>query len=380
MYFSTYVSLLGITSMLVSGGSVSKQGATLYVRAVRGGEEPEVAPDNPYHEPNNSEPGGSGYSDESGSGSSGAGQVVHGTASHSTNPIESSTEEGDDRTELLEKILDAAKDILEQIQDAVSDALNQAATTTVWSITPASTATSSMPSSTSSLAPANNTDVYYAASDLSLPSIDVARELASQSSLRFWSELLTNGEYDMYQNDPVCFYANMESMYSSAASSSASAASTASGETAATITSAPGKRSVSPRQDDVNQTCSEFVPGISMCTPISGSPQWTSSLSTGIETLYGTALPDHLYSVHFATPSVSGQVTATVVSSTSCVGLNGGPGATTSYRELKVSQLSASTTTMPTQSTTPASSGASPARISVLLVSVIPLLALLFVH
>ena len=124
MYFSTYVSLLGITSMLVSGGSLSKQGTTVYVRAVRGGEEPEVAPENPYHEPNDSEPGGSGYSDESGSGQSGAGQVVHGTASHSTNPVESSTEEGDNRTELLEKILDAAKDILEQIQDAVSDAVN----------------------------------------------------------------------------------------------------------------------------------------------------------------------------------------------------------------------------------------------------------------
>ncbi|KAK4545110.1 hypothetical protein LTR36_003661 [Oleoguttula mirabilis] len=357
--------ILGAVHVSVIAASTVRHPLALEARA-RGihpaeGEEPKIVPDNPYSESGDDQPGGTGYRPStsttgdggSDTGESGTAQNVQGTASHSTSPFEDD-EESEEDEDLIEKILDAVKDVLEQIEDAIDNAVqNSTPTTTLISVTAFATSTTSMaPSSTSNATAPNGNGTYNAAYDLSLPSIDMAKELASQGSLSYWSDFLTSNEYGMYKNDPLCFYANIESMYSSA-SASATASTTTSGS-ASTITSAPSKRSVQARQE-ANETCSEFVQGISVCSYISGSPQWSSSISDEVEELYGTALPDHLYSVHFATPSTPAHVTATVVSSTSCPGLNGGAGAMTSYRELKVSQTSASSTVAASPTTTSSS-------------------------
>ncbi|KAK5119219.1 hypothetical protein LTR85_007833 [Meristemomyces frigidus] len=230
------------------------------------GEEPEAAPDNPYSEPGDDQPGGTGYHPSTSDGGSstgesdgGSAQTAEGTSQQDTNPFDNN-EESEENEELIEKILDAVKDVLEQIEDAIESAgQNASPTTTVLSITALATpvTTSGVPSNTSNVTVPGGNGTYNAAYDLGPPSIDVARELAAQGSLSYWSDLFTPGQYDMYRNDPICFYANIESIY------------------------------------------------------ISGSPQWTSSISVSVDELYGTAHPDHLYSVHFATPSPSGSVTAT---------------------------------------------------------------------
>lgn len=214
---------------------------------------------------------------------------------------------------------------------------------------------------------------YNAAYNLGLPSIDMAKELATQGTLSDWSAYFTRNEYDMYKSDPLCFYANVESMYSSA-SASAAASQTSSGS-AATISSAPSKRALQLRQSEANETCSEVAGGLTtICTPIAGSPQYSSDFSSRVSLLYVTALPDDLYSVHFGTPTSTGDVTATAVSSTICTGLDGGAGATTSYMQLKVREASTSnTTSMPTSS--PSSNAVLTARSPFLLLGG-PLLAL----
>lgn len=140
----------------------------------------------------------------------------------------------------------------------------------------------------------------------------------------------------MFVDDPICFYANIESMYLSASSSIAAASST--------ITPSPtqslDRRQIYPSPtDDGATSCTDVYIGrdFQVCSAVAGSPEWTSSQGSLITALWATGLPDQLWSAHFATPTaVSGDVTATATSTTSCAGLDGGEGPVTAYRELKI--------------------------------------------
>lgn len=227
----------------------------------------------------------------------GVGQV-EGTASQSTNPCEN---EGEDDESL--EILETAKEVLDKISDAIQNAQGSTPTTAISpnQFQPTSVAGANVSSSTSNTTMLSGNGSYIAADDPSLPSVDVAEALSAQGGLSNWSELFTYDEYDMYKDQPLCFYVNIVSMYLRAwAGSVASAAS--SGSDAAT-TSTPSNRVLRARQSEADEVCATDDT-LSGCTATSGSPRWSSSLLDSVNELYGTALTDNLYSIHFATPSV----------------------------------------------------------------------------
>ena len=180
----------------------------------------------------------------------------------------------------------------------------------------------------------NATYTFYL--DPRLMSKDVVAEMASSSFNRLstYQDLFTEREYAMFLKDPICFYANIESMYLNASSSVVAAAST---------TTPSPTQSLERRQstDDENTSCVNI--GIrEVCTAVPGSPQWTSSQASEISLLWASALPDQLWSAHFAMPTAaSAEVTATATSTTSCVGLDGGDGPVTRYRELQTRSMDA---------------------------------------
>lgn len=183
-----------------------------------------------------------------------------------------------------------------------------------------------------------NNVTYTFTSDPRLISLDVVAEMSgpTPNRLSFQQDLFTAEEYGMFVDSPVCFYANIEQMYSSAAAEAASASASASDASSST-TSPPPSATDSP-SDEAATSCIDIGIGAPVCTAIAGSPQWTSSQASSISSLWAYQLPDQLWSAHFATPTaVSGEVTATATSTTSCPALDGGDGGpVTSYRELKV--------------------------------------------
>jgi hypothetical protein len=54
---------------------------------------------------------------------------------------------------------------------------------------------------------------YYAAAKLGLPSFDDAQTLLEQSFLANKTYMLTPAEYSMYQETPLCYFANIETLY-----------------------------------------------------------------------------------------------------------------------------------------------------------------------
>jgi hypothetical protein len=270
-----------------------------------------------------------------------------GTAPESTTPFQPGFYERN--KELIEKAVEA----IEQVYDVLSNVIDlaggdddddddgdtekwQATKTLASSIKPTQVASTSdgATNSTANYIISQNNVTYTFFSDPRLMSKDVAAELADPSfpRLRSYQDLLTNQEYSMFLNDPICFYANIESMYLNASAS-------ASAEPEASITPSP-TQSLQRRQstDGENTSCEDLgIAGFSsVCTAVPGSPQWTSSQASSISYLWASQFPDLLWSAHFATPTaVSGEVTATATSTTSCAALDGREGVVTKYRELK---------------------------------------------
>lgn len=159
---------------------------------------------------------------------------------------------------------------------------------------------------------------YYAVLDQWLPSKDVAVDLAARGDLANYSSLLTPAEYQMYQDDPLCYFANIEEMhwyalferYETSPSTSE-------------VTDVPMKRDVQAR---------------------SFSNEDANVLYTK---LFTQVLQEHMSTIHMAEPTATtGSPTAMVVQTTSCPGLSGinnGTGVSTSYRMLEVVQTSAPT-------------------------------------
>jgi hypothetical protein len=269
-----------------------------------------------------------------------------GTAPESTTPFQPGFYERN--KELIEKAVEA----IEQVYDVLSNVIDlaggnddddddtekwQATKTLPSSIKPTQVASTSdgATNSTANYIISQNNVTYTFFSDPRLMSKDVAAEMADPSfpRLRSYQDLLTNQEYTMFLNDPICFYANIESMYLNASAS-------ASAEPEASITPSP-TQSLQRRQstDDENTSCEDLgIAGFSAeCTAVPGSPQWTSSQASSISYLWASQMPDLLWSAHFATPTaVSGEVTATATSTTSCAALDGREGVVTKYRELQI--------------------------------------------
>jgi hypothetical protein len=258
-----------------------------------------------------------------------------GTAPESTTPFLANTNGGN--RELVEKAVEAAGLVFDLLQNVVSlfgdDGDDDDDDDENWR---ASTTTNYILS--------QNNETYTFLSDPRLMSRDVVVELANANAssprLSPNQNLFTPSEYRMYLDDPICFYANIESMYLEAFSSSTTGAS-------ASTTPTP-TQSLQRRQSQADESSSSstscFVMGSNaICPDGPGSPEWTSSQSASVSSLWATELPDQLWSAHFATPATtSGGVTATVTSTTSCSGLNGREGAVTQYRELKFRETSGS--------------------------------------
>lgn len=297
-------------------------------------------PASPYHQSGSARPA---EIDGAGSGAIfGAGSASRGTAVDSTSPFQQRPESSGKNEELLETAIEAAHqvfDLLSQVIDLTSgddDDNDQSRSpygpTAVHpsDIRPTQVASTSdgATNTTASYLLTQNNVTYTFASDPRLLSKDVVIEMAASSPnrLSFQRDLLTAPEYQMFLDDPICFYANVERLYLNASSSSSISL------TSQSTTTSPTQ--LARRQTDC---ASPGVPGIDpVCTAAAGSPEWSSSQASSISLLWASQLPDQLWSAHFATPTaVSGEVTATVTSTTSCGGLDGGEGVVTRVRVLK---------------------------------------------
>ena len=335
------------------------QCATIQERGVpfRGSEVPETPPVRPDFD----SPGSSGYrpitgGDSPGSGSLSGGLAAQGTAPESTAPFQPGLYERN--KELIEKAVEVAGEVFDLLQDVVDLATGGSSSDDSSGPTSSGDINKWQPTSTrsqhtrptavgSTIDGASNTTANYVISqnnvtytylsDPRLMSKDVVAEMSDTSFNRLsgYQDLFTSQEYNMFINDPICFYANIENMYLNASSSIAAAD--------ATITPSPtqslDRRQLGPIDDAESTSCEDVhIAGISqVCSAAPGSPEWTSSQASSISMLWASVLPDQLRSAHFATPTAaSGDVTATATSTTTCDGLDGGEGPVTRYRELKV--------------------------------------------
>jgi hypothetical protein len=289
-----------------------------------------------------------------GTGSSGAaggwvaiGAGGRGTAPESTTPFLANTNGGN--RELVGRAVEAAGLVFDSLQNVVSlvgdgddddddddDVANnwRASTTTglPQALKPTQVASTSdgATNATANYILSQNNETYTFLSDPRLMSKDVVVELANANAssprLKPNQNLFTPSEYRMYLNDPICFYANIESMYLEAFSSSST-------QVSASTTPTP-TQSLQRRQSAADSSSSPGGPG---------SPEPTSSQAASVSSLWATELPDQLWSAHFATPATaSDEATATATSTTSCSGLNGREGPVTQYRELKFRETSGS--------------------------------------
>jgi hypothetical protein len=236
---------------------------------------------------------------------------ANGRAAHHTSPF------GENAKESVQEVAKAA---LDGFRDVV---------TNIWggpapSATPTSTVTSIPTRSLQALlaeATADNADdlTYYAVADLGLPSFDNAQTLLEQGILANWTYMLTPAEYSMYQESPLCYFANIETMYIDASLD----------QPADQTGAEKFKRSDGARQatDDILQR--------------DDSPERDAYLRDMYAEMFEDVLPYHILYMHMAEPTVKGSATAVVVSTTSCAGLDGihnGVGVATSYRKLEVVQ------------------------------------------
>jgi hypothetical protein len=273
-----------------------------------------------------------------------------GTAPESTTPFQPGFYERN--KELIEKAVEVVEHVFDVLQNVIDLAGGnddddtekwQPTSTLAQSLEPtqvSSTSDGALNSTANYIINQDNVTYTFFA-DPRLMSKDVVAEMANSSSNRLssYQDLFTQQEYSMFLDDPICFYANIENMYLNASSSVVAAAS---------ITPSP-TQSLERRQstDDENISCEDpGIPGVGpICTAVPGSPQWTSSQASEISYLWASQMPDLLWSAHFATPTAaSGEVTATATSTTSCVGLDGGEGPVTRYRELQVRSMNAEET------------------------------------
>jgi len=293
-----------------------------------------------------------------GSGASGVGGWAgiaaggRGTALETTTPFQPGFYERN--KELIEKAVEAigqVYDVLSNVIDLAGGNDDEEDDTEKWqptntlpsSIKPTQVASTSdgATNSTANYIISQNNVTYTFFSDPRLMSKDVVAEMADSSSNRLSSyrDLFTQGEYSMFLNDPICFYANIESMYLNASSSAEAEPSTTPSPT----------QSLARRQssDGESTSCEDLgIAGVSqVCTAVPGSPQWTSSQASEISSLWAYQLPDQLWSAHFATPTAaSGEVTATATSTTSCPAFDGREGVVTRYRELQIRSMDAGET------------------------------------
>jgi hypothetical protein len=316
---------------------------------------------------------GSGY--PAAGGFSGIAAGGRGTAPESTTPFLANSNGGGNR-ELAGRAVEAAGQVFDLLQNVVSlfgdgddvgdddnddDTAKWRASTTgpPLALKPTQTASASSSSSASSNATAanyilsQNNETYTFLSDPRLMSKNVVAEMANSSFSRLKSDqdLFTSSEYRMFLEDPICFYANIESMYLEAFSSSSTGAS-ASTTTPAPAQSLQHRQSSADEASESSTSCFVMGPNAAICSGGPGSPEWTSSQAASISSLWATELPDQLWSAHFATPATaSDEVTATATSTTSCSGLNGREGPVTKYRELKMRETSVAATTPTNEST-----------------------------
>ena len=318
---------------------------------------------------------GSGY--PAAGGFSGIAAGGRGTAPESTTPFLANSNGGGNR-ELVGKAVEAAGQVFDLLQNVVSlfgdsddddddddnndDTAKWRASTTgpPLALKPTQTASASSSSSTSSNATAanyilsQNNETYTFLSDPRLMSKDVVAEMASANTsaprLSSNQDLFTSSEYRMFLEDPICFYANIESMYLEAFSSSTTGVSAST--TPTPTQSLQRRQSSADEASESSTSCFVMGPNAAICSGGPGSPEWTSSQAASVSSLWATELPDQLWSAHFATPATaSDEVTATATSTTSCSGLNGREGPVTKYRELKMRETSIAVTTPTNEST-----------------------------
>lgn len=277
-------------------------------------------------------------------------------------------------------------DLLQNVASIVSDSNNDNEDDTKWTpsttslppgIKPTQVASTSDGASnvTANYILSQNNETYTFFSDPRLMSLNVVSEMSNSSFSRLKTEqdLFTSAEYRMFLDDPICFYANIESMYLDAFSSSSSSSTEEDATTTPTQSLQDRQLHVdeSDDSDDVTMCSNVYGPNVP-CSSKSDTPESTSAKSASIASLWATELPDQLWSAHFATPaSSSDDVTATATSTTSCSGLNGGEGPVTQYRELKTRETSSGSDSTATLAANQVESGAARTRFACGLVGVV---------
>lgn len=191
-----------------------------------------------------------------------------GTASTSTNLCTRNKNTCDD-------MKDVAEELVEQIMDAISDAAE-----------PDTSSAGQAPTATA----ARNASIV-APTPTPMPNLN----MSSWMDLFDYRTLFTEEEFNMLQDDPLCFYANFGRLYEDYASSSST--SIGSKSETSTTTTAPAKRTVQPRPRDDN-TVDE----------------------SEARTLYLSYLPDQIKLIYTSTPT---SLTVTATATTTCSGLSG---------------------------------------------------------
>lgn len=235
-----------------------------------------------------------------------------------------------------EQILDVAKELVESLADALQDFLQ---------------------SSTSSSAPAFSTPAPATASTdgQPIPNLDVATAVSMDEN---YFSVLTPQEASMYKYDPLCFFANIERIYASAATLSTTAPTAAATTTAQSPTTYP-------------TTCVSIVTGY--CWTESPLPSSESSLLQG--DLFGSWLPWQLISIY--SPVAAGPGAALVTSTTTCVDVDNSVTFTTPYVMQLVSASGSPTSTPESTSTTNPSSAASTQRPAATLLVLMAIIAVM---
>lgn len=197
-----------------------------------------------------------------------------GTASSSTNLCTRNKNTCDD-------MKDVAEELVEQIMDAISDVAE-----------PETSSAGQLPTATAAIAAtaARNASTV-APTPTPMPNLN----MSSWMDLYDYRTLFTEEEFNMLQDDPLCFYANYARLYEDYASSSRT--STGSESETSTTTTAPAKRTVQPRRRD-DDTVDE----------------------SEARTLYLSYLPDQIKLIYTSTPT---SLTVTATATTTCSGLSG---------------------------------------------------------
>ncbi|KAL9616714.1 MAG: hypothetical protein Q9160_008435 [Pyrenula sp. 1 TL-2023] len=205
-------------------------------------------------------------------------------------------------TEMINNAVDMIKEILENVGGSSTSATSTTTST--------STSTSMMQNPGPTNGPLLNAN------------------MSSWMDLRRYHEQLTSDEFNMLNDSPVCFFANMEALYQSYAnqgnSTPPTSTSSSSSPPSAATTTNPNPRAhrflLLRTPQEASSSCSQDSSplGTNPCASSSSSSSLSSSSLSAATDLYARYLPSQISMVYLSTPT---SLSVTATSTTSCSGL-----------------------------------------------------------